>query len=263
MLNQRDKFNEGLITREEVEEIIKEARVADLSMGELKTLMINMDRNNRGYVNTQTFLDRLIEYTQETKQEQCLRQFALNCKRQGINLKQELLKYDTTRSGRLDKKTFAKALNQMPIAVNEDMVDMLFQAGESETFIGTLDVKTFTEKVLKALNIKPVANFSALSSKGTTKKGEAAKGGAQSDAFQNWETEKKFKTKLAALQQQIEESKKELQAAEKQSKHWQEVANKLEREKNGLQARLVDFNAKPPKAAKEESQAMAQMEQAH
>ena len=41
------------------------------------------------------------------------------------------------------------------------------------------------------------------------------------------------------------------------------MANKLEREKNGLQARLVDFNAKPPKAAKEESQAMAQMEQAH
>jgi len=40
-----------------------------------------------------------------------LRTFAMNVKRQGINLKQELFKYDTTRTGRLDKKTFAKAIN--------------------------------------------------------------------------------------------------------------------------------------------------------
>lgn len=38
------------------------------------------------------------------------------------------------------------------------------------------------------------------------------------------------------------------------------MANKLEREKNGLQARLVDINAKPPKAAQMESLGQAQME---
>jgi len=32
--------------------------------------------------------------------------------------------------------------------------------------------------------------------------------------------EKKYKTKLQALQQQIEEGKRETQAVEKQAKHW-------------------------------------------
>ena len=66
---------------------------------------------------------------------------------------------------------------------------------------------------------------------------------------------------MVALQQQIEESKKETQAVEKQAKHWQEMANRLEKEKNGLQARLVDCNAKPPKAATEESLGQSQVEQ--
>ena len=65
---------------------------------------------------------------------------------------------------------------------------------------------------------------------------------------------------MEALQQQIEESKRETQAVEKQAKHWQEMANKLEREKNGLQARLVDLNAKPPKAAMYESLNQGQLE---
>lgn len=70
-----------------------------------------VDRNNRGYVAIGVFMDKLIELTAETKQEAQLRNFAMNIKRQGINLKQELFKYDTTRTFRLDKKTFAKALN--------------------------------------------------------------------------------------------------------------------------------------------------------
>lgn len=39
------------------------------------------------------------------------------------------------------------------------------------------------------------------------------------------------------------------------------MANRLEKDKNSLQARLVDSNAKPPKAAKEESVREAQVEQ--
>lgn len=40
------------------------------------------------------------------------------------------------------------------------------------------------------------------------------------------------------------------------------MANRLDKEKNALQARLVDFNAKPPRAQTEESNTMAQLEQA-
>jgi hypothetical protein len=65
-----------------------------------------------------------------------------------------------------------------------------------------------------------------------TPKGGAA--GGASAQFESWEIEKKYKTKLQALQQQIEESKKETQAVEKQAKHWQELANRQEREKNLL-----------------------------
>jgi len=49
---------------------------------------------------------------------------------------------------------------------------------------------------------------------------------------------------------------------EKQARHWQEMANRFDREKNALQARLVDFNAKPPRAQAEESNTLAQLEQA-
>lgn len=41
------------------------------------------------------------------------------------------MKYDSTRNGRLDKKTFMKAMSQLPVTVADDAVDLLFQAGES------------------------------------------------------------------------------------------------------------------------------------
>jgi len=83
------------------------------------------------------------------------------------------------------------------------------------------------------------------------------------EAFENWELEKKYQTKLKALQQQIEEGRKETQDAEKQARHWQEMANRFEKEKHALQTRMVDMNAKPPRAAQEESLGLAQVEQLH
>lgn len=66
---------------------MKESRIAELSTGEIKGLLKYVDRNNRGYVCSSVFMEKLMELTQETKQEQQLRTFALNAKRQGINLK--------------------------------------------------------------------------------------------------------------------------------------------------------------------------------
>ena len=65
--------------------------------------------------------------------------------------------------------------------------------------------------------------------------------------------EKKYKKKLEALQQQIEESKKETLDAEKMSKHWQDTAGRLERERDTLSSRLVDAGTKPHKVATQES----------
>ena len=55
-----------------------------------------------------------------------MRTFAMNAKRQGISLKQELFKYDTARNGRLDKKTFMKAMNQLPVSLTDEGIDLLF-----------------------------------------------------------------------------------------------------------------------------------------
>jgi Ca2+-binding EF-hand superfamily protein len=73
--------------------------------------MKHADKTTKGYVSINNFLEKLIELTTETKLETYMRTFAMNVKRQGIVLKQELFKYDTARNGRLDKKTFAKAMN--------------------------------------------------------------------------------------------------------------------------------------------------------
>jgi len=58
----------------------------------------------------------------------------MQCKRQQVSLRTELYKYDAGKSGRIDKKTFAKAMNQLPVQVADDALDMLFQAGESGEF---------------------------------------------------------------------------------------------------------------------------------
>ena len=89
------------------------------------------DRGSKGYISTDKFIERLKELVSESKGEAALRLFAMNCKRQSINLRQELMKYDSTRNGRLDKKTFMKAMSQLPVTVADDAVDLLFQAGES------------------------------------------------------------------------------------------------------------------------------------
>ena len=60
-----------------------------------------------------------------------LKNFAMNCKRQNVNLRSELMRFDSTRSGRLDKKTFSKAMNQLPVNLADDAKDHLFQAGDS------------------------------------------------------------------------------------------------------------------------------------
>lgn len=73
------------------------------------------DRGTKGYIVIDRFIDRLQELSNETKQETVLKTFALACKRQTINLKRDLMKFDTKRENRLDKRTFLNALNQLPI----------------------------------------------------------------------------------------------------------------------------------------------------
>jgi Ca2+-binding EF-hand superfamily protein len=65
------------------------------------------------------------------------------------------MKYDNTRSGRLEKKTFSKALNQLPVQVADDQADLLFSQGEAPDARGHLDIKHFIEKVVAASKYNP------------------------------------------------------------------------------------------------------------
>ena len=228
-------------------------------MAELSLLMKFSDRGNKGYIAIDKFIERLQELSTETNGEIVVKNFAMNCKRQKINLRQELMRFDQTRSGRLDKRTFTKAMNQLSVNLADDAIEHLFQAGESSEFPGYSDIKTFIDKVVAASKYTPLS--SALLAQKTTSKQKPSPSAGASAQFESWEIEKKYKTKLQALQQQIEESKKETQAVEKQAKHWQELANKQEREKNLLQAQMVNFNSKPPRAQSLESNAQAQIEE--
>lgn len=228
--------------------MIEEQKVPDLSGAELALLLKHADRGHKGWVAIDVFIQKLQGLLTESKSEITIRTFAANCKRQQVNLKQELFKYDTSRTGRIDKKTFSKAMNQLPVSMQDDTLDLLFQAGEAGP--GLLDIQSFINKVIASLKYTPPPNIDSVLPK---KQGSKQSGAATPNNFESWEIEKKYKTKLQALQQQIEESKKETQAVEKQARHWQDMANRVEKEKNALQARLVDFNAKPPRAQTIES----------
>lgn len=125
-MTQKDKHNEGIISREDLFSIILESKIPELTNAEANILMRYADKTTKGYLAIANFMEKLVELATETKQEIYIRTFAMNVKRQGVNLKTELLKYDTARNGRLDKKTFSKALNQLPITMTEDGLDILF-----------------------------------------------------------------------------------------------------------------------------------------
>jgi len=145
-----------LVSREDVQKIIEEQKVPELQMVELSLLMKQADRGNKGYIVIEKFIERLQELASETKQEVVLKNFALSCKRQTLSLKQELMKFDSKREDRLDKRTFMKAIGQLPMPLNDEQVEQLYLAGESAEYHGYLDIKQFIDKVAAAAKYTPL-----------------------------------------------------------------------------------------------------------
>jgi len=80
----------------------------------------------------------------------------------------------------------------------EDAIEHLFQAGESAEYPGQLDIKTFVDKVNAASKYTPLS--SALLAPKQTKNPSSKPSASSSSQFESWEIEKKYKTKLQALQ---------------------------------------------------------------
>lgn len=66
-LNQRDKYNEGIISREEVHKCIEEQKIPELTGAELNILMKHADRGSKGYIAIVNFIEKLQELATETK----------------------------------------------------------------------------------------------------------------------------------------------------------------------------------------------------
>ena len=72
-LHAKDRLNEGLISREDLQRTIESQKVHDLMPGELILLMKYSDRGNKGYIATEKFIERLQNLVTETKGETVIR----------------------------------------------------------------------------------------------------------------------------------------------------------------------------------------------
>lgn len=78
--------------------------------------------------------------------------------------------------------------------------------------------------------------------------------GDHGSQFENWEIEKKYKRNLEALKQEIEERNKEILLSKKEVANVNARVLKLEDDKQKLENRLIDKNAKPPREMQSDSQ---------
>jgi Ca2+-binding EF-hand superfamily protein len=58
-LESKDRFKEGLISRDDVQRIIEEQKISDLQPVEVNLLMKLADRGSKGYIVIDRFIDRL------------------------------------------------------------------------------------------------------------------------------------------------------------------------------------------------------------
>jgi len=131
LLSKKDLNNEGIISREDIQRTLEEVKVKDLSGGELHLILKFMDKGHKGYICIQFFLEKLQELASESKSDTMLRRFAGTLKHQGIDIRVEMMKYDQSgRNQKLDKKTFAKAMKQLSIALTDEEIEILFQSSE-------------------------------------------------------------------------------------------------------------------------------------
>ena len=136
-----------MISREDVLSVFTGLAIKDLSKAEVKMLMNFLDKGSRGYVSINNVCDKLQELSTETKEDVMLRRFGATIKHQGINLLAELQRFDTSRNGTMDKKTFYRAMKQLALALTDDEIDYLFAAGELPEAQHYLDIKHFITRV--------------------------------------------------------------------------------------------------------------------
>lgn len=217
-LDTQDNLGDGVLSRDNAQLFFEESKVPDLSVPEVQAMLNYVDTTHKGYICPRVFSERMYTLATETPADVELRRFSRQVDK-GINLQQELAKLDSLGRGTLDRKQFGRALSALSLGLTEAQISLLWEAAEAGE---VLDIKPFVAKVKAIRNIKPPVlkpQQKTLTDKTSTVKNktneDSAGFGKQTGAFENWELEKKYKVKLDALKQQIEEGKQEVRAAEK------------------------------------------------
>ena len=77
---------------------------------ELNALLRCCDKGQKGYIATSKFIEQLYSLASESEGDVILRRLAKTLSHSDTNLKQEMQRYDTSTTGRLDKQTFKRCL---------------------------------------------------------------------------------------------------------------------------------------------------------
>ena len=129
---------------------------------------------------------------------------------------------------------------------------------------GMLDITRFCQKVSEVQRSKPLPAYMNAAAKPGSKVGSrigagvrsamgGGDGGEMGSQFENWEIEKKYKRNLEALKQEIEERNNEILLSKKEVANINARVLKLEGEKQELENKLIDKNAKPPREMKSDA----------
>jgi Ca2+-binding EF-hand superfamily protein len=94
MLSQLDNTNEGLINTGALMDALVSRSITGVDPGRVEQLLAYADSRSSGYVVISNFIEKLQTLGAETEEEQRMRQFGRTVGSQGLNLRQELNRFD-------------------------------------------------------------------------------------------------------------------------------------------------------------------------
>lgn len=269
LVGKLDHLEEGIVGREELKKAIEGQKVGDLDRDELGALLKGCDRGQRGYIAGSKFVEKLYSYAAETESETILRRLAKTLAHSDTSLQQEMQRYASTGSGRLDKATFKKCLKQLAVALSDAEIQKLVASATEGANSSPatrsegeqIDIKRFCQQVNEAAKAKPLPSFVLQGAKGGSSLGGGRAGSGAGGALGAYEAEKKYKKNLEALKTEIEDKSREILGLRKEVKDCHDRYNRLDADKKNLEARLVDKHSKPPRETANEAQAHSQAQQ--
>jgi len=152
-------------------------------------------------------------------------------------------------------------MKQLAVPLTDPEIKELFEIGVGlcpNVASGQLVINSFVAKVNEVQRNKPMPAYMSAAAKPGVKVGSrvgaGGEGGEVSSQFENWEIEKKYKRILDALKHEIEERNNEILLAKKETQNVNARVLRLEGEKQELENKLIDKNAKPPGQMQSESE---------